>query len=486
MSLHIPVDIAQVSAGGVATGTIVQANAPRRIQQDMKGDAERTAGALRGTVEAESQFRSIVDTAQPGKVQDAARQFGKVPHSALAGTADPLEQAALIGQLDQSMAFHEDRLALRAMQDRAQEMAQLRDERMKGMLLDASDAGSMTGAASSPELQQRALMHFSNSILSMEQTFRATGKVLGEDDKAIGERIRVSRSGMTGAFIARMAQGNPSHANALLGQLGNTLEESDRTQVREAVTQSLQDRAITSLETVSYNGQQVDYEDASKRLDANFRKMGLDEKGCAAVRDRLEISRARQAYQKGKADEEQRKKTFGDFYGSVDSGDVVAAHRLLDSDTVLSESQRSRMRQSLKAEKWVTAPESFLKIFTKMESGELDNALEIIPGSSLSNKDAVLLRDALKVDEPRAAMEKRLLFQSAKTVLDAMDGEKEERKAEAVRTLFGVVSQARQKGTDPTVLFTSGKDGNVIDHMLSVYGGSKDPAGKEEKAVKTV
>ncbi|UZP67386.1 hypothetical protein N1030_17590 [Desulfovibrio mangrovi] len=475
MALHIPDSGGRRRAGGPAAGsdetaTILESVAPHELRSAARGDAERVTGALRRALEAENQFRSIVDEAQPGKMQEAASRFGKVPYLALSGTADPVEQAAIIGQLDQGMAFHEDRLAMRALKDRAQELQQLREERMSGMLRDAAEAGGMAGMTLSPELQQRALRHFSNTLLSMEQTFRSTGQTLGESSEVTGQRIKTTRSGMTGAFLARMADENPVHARALLGQLEGTLEERDLDRSREAVNRAFEDHAFSTLEERYRQDGTVDYDTALQNLLDVHDMPDLEDSHRQVVQERLEVANARQAYQKSKDDETLRKKTFEDFYNAVDGGDVQAAHNLLDKDTVLGDGVRKRMRDSLKADKWETRPDVLFKTVDDMRRGKIEDAYTIIPGRDLSHSDASALRNLLQKRDPRSDLENRMFYRGVETVLERMEGAKPERRAEAVRTLFSSLTDARNKGGDPIMLFTPGKEGNLIDSMVWGYG----------------
>lgn len=475
MALHIPDSGGRRRAGGPAAGpeemmTILESVAPRELRSAARGDTERVTGALRRALEAENQFRSIVDEAQPGRMQEAASRFGKVPYLALSGTADPVEQAAIIGQLDQGMAFHEDRLAMRALKDRAQELQQLREERMSGMLRDAAEAGGMAGMTLSPELQQRALHHFSNSLLSMEQTFRSTGHTLGESSEETMQRIKTTRSGMTGAFLARMAGDNPVHARALLGQLEGTLEERDRDKSRASVDRALEDHAFSTLEERYRQDGAVDYDAALQNLLDVHDMPDLEDSHRQVVQERLEVASARQAYQKSKDDGVLRKKTFEDFYNAVDGGDVQAAHALLDKDTVLDDGVRNRMRDSLKADKWETKPDVLFKTVDDMRRGKIEDAYTIIPGRDLSHSDASALRNLFQKHDPRSDLENRMFYRGVETVLERMEGAKPERRAEAVRTLFNSLTDARNKGGDPIMLFTPGKKGNIIDSMVWGYG----------------
>lgn len=468
MGLHIP---GTETAGNAGRGreTILDSVAPRGGAA-LRDDTGRVTGALRRAVEAEGRFRSIVDEAQPGRMQEAAAQFGKVPKSALSGSTDPVEQAAVVGQLDLGMALHEDRLRLRAMKDRAQEMQQLREERMAGMLRDAGDAGGMAGMSASPELQQRAFGHLSNALLSMEQTYRATGQALGEAREATDQRIRSTRSGMTGAFLARMAQDNPSHAHALLGQLGGTLEESDLEKTRSAVKSAVENHAISMLEERFRRHDGVDYDGALGDLAGMADMPEFDDTSRNTVRERLEMNRARQAYQKGKDDAAQRAQTFEAFYKAVDEGDVQAARTLLDRDFALDEKVRGRMRESLKVDKWETKPDALIKTVERIGKGEIKDAYMIVPDRDMSHADASALRDLLDRKGTRADLENRMFHRGVENVLGKMEGAKAEDKAGAVRTLFAALKDSRDKGEDTVLLFTPGKKGNIIDSVTTAYG----------------
>lgn len=478
MGLHIP-GSETVGNAGRGKETLLDSVA-QRGGTALRDDTGRVTGALRRAVEAEGRFRSIVDEAQPGRMQEAAAQFGKVPKSALSGSTDPVEQAAVVGQLDLGMALHEDRLRLRAMKDRAQEMQQLREERMAGMLRDAGDAGGMAGMSASPELQQRAFGHLSNALLSMEQTYRATGQALGEAREATDQRIRSTRSGMTGAFLARMAQDNPSHAHALLGQLGGTLEEHDLEKTRSAVKSAVENHAISTLEERFRRDDGVDYDGALGDLAGMADMPEFDDTSRNTVRERLEMSRARQAYQKGKDDAAQRAQTFEGFYKAVDEGDVQVARTLLDRDSALDEKVRGRMRESLKADKWETKPDALIKTVDLIGKGKIKDAYMIVPDRDMSHADASVLRDLMDRKGPRADLENRMFHRGVETVLGQMDGAKPEDKAAAVRTLFAALKDSRDKGEDAVLLFTPGKKGNIIDGMTTAYGTGKKMAEDEK------
>ncbi|GFM36577.1 hypothetical protein [Desulfovibrio psychrotolerans] len=109
-------------------------------------DAERAAGVLRLAVQAEGRLRSIVDESKPGRMQDAAAAFGNVPRAVLEHSRDPLEQAALVGQVGGSMAFHAERLRMRARDEAHAEIRELREAQYQGFLRDA-EGGAADGAA---------------------------------------------------------------------------------------------------------------------------------------------------------------------------------------------------------------------------------------------------------------------------------------------------------------------------------------------------
>lgn len=455
-------------AHGQQEETILDARIPARSPASSKGDAQRAAGALRSTVEAEAQFRGIVDAAQPGRMDEAARQFARVPHGALTDTADPVEQAALIGQLDQNMALHEDRLRLRTMQDAAQEMQQLREQRLNGLLHDAAEAGGMA-AAGDTGLQQRAFMHLSGAMLSMEQTVTASARLLGEDDAAVHDRVETSRSGMTGGFLARLAQGNPEYARALLEQAQPMMREADVEQTRKGIASSMQERAFRTLEAEHSDGKTVDYDAALARLEQDSAFSGLTADDASVVRDRLRVARTRQVYVKEKEDTAQRKKAFDDFYASVDSGDMLRAQHILDEDTVLSSKQRKQMRTSLTHAVWRTTPSEFLSLSAAIRKGDLDEPLDVIPGAHLSVSDADMLRGFTQKASGRAGLENKLLFRFSETLLEAMEGASEEERADALRSLYKAVSDARARGDDVTALLTPRAPGNLLEAFLEAW-----------------
>jgi len=252
-------------------------------------DAERAAAVLRLAVQAEGRMRRIVDESVPGRMQEAAAAFGNVPRAVLEHSRDPLEQAALVGQVGGSMTFHTERLQMRARDGAHAEIRELREARYRGLLRDAEEAGGLfrmqqagtgerAGAMASEttapdagmEHGSRGLAHFAAMARTMEQTVIASGRLLGEDAAQTEARLRAARSGLAGSFLGGLARHDPDHAGALLSQLDSVLEDHDRAAVLGAVKQSRRDRAYAALTAAFTTQRGVDYAGAAIALEAAF------------------------------------------------------------------------------------------------------------------------------------------------------------------------------------------------------------------------
>ncbi len=449
--------------------TLVQGIPQREEQGGMADDTERVMGVLRRTLEAENSFRDIVAEASAANMQEASRQFAEVPARILGSIADPVEQVALIGQLDRNMAYHEDRLRLRNVQERHQEVGEMREQRLQGLMRDAAEQGGMAGAARSPQATQRFLGHLGNALRTVEQTVRATGRILGEDAEIEEAQVRDVRASMVGSFLAGMAQHDPEQAKRLHGQLSDQMTEAESGRASLAVEEGLRTRAVSQLELACRDGQTVRYDEALAVLHDRADQLGLGEEDRAVVAERLKMARARQDRAEVVRISEERGKVFAAFYGCTDSGDTVGACRLLDEDTVLSEAQRARMRSSLMESRWETAPGTFMETYRQLSDGELESGYDIIPGNGLSAGDAALLRALAESGGGKDALERQLVFRGVERALEGMGEAAEARRTDAIRTLLGSVADARARGEDVAGLLAPGREGSLVDVVAHAY-----------------
>lgn len=470
MGIRIGHSDTQVDKSVILSGNVQRKSAGKTVLQPT--DGERTAAALKKTVEVEEALRQV--SIGQADSSEGIAAFSYVPRMVLQQSKDPLEHGALITQLEKSMPFYEEQFAQRKAVAHANELMELRRQRITGLIRDAADVGRMAVMSVSTDKQQRIMVQLQSLLQAAEQTCFAVGCSVGEHREVTAEAVTTSRSAMVAACIQGMATKDPEHAAALYAQLEAGLVTQDKQAVEVGLSEGRKYAAVSEVTRSSEFSGKTDYRTARRLLDKKRSRFALDNAEFYAVRKQLQYGHARENYEEGKAQQQKRQQVVDAFYAHVDAGNIAGAVQVVSQDTSLTTTQRKSMLASLHHSEWKTDGDTLLTLCKKIQKNvKAFDVFDIIPGKDLSYADAMLLREVVVKKDARSVVENRLLGRTIEKVLSTVKKLTSEQKSEMVRALLQTVSESRKAGENPVPLLKAGEENSIYDAIIAAYSDER-------------